>query len=345
MRRHRSVYGIVLREEHTTRRRIGAGPIAVPSRAGILTTREKRGQRVVEARLLDRFVEPRGGGREVGRGGRPGPEEDDRKLRPGRSFSKLSRQCVSAHLRQVLVYQGHLVGTVRVQLLERLVSRCEDGRLHAPRLRLLPEECTVGVVGGDNENLHALHGGRRSGSNSVFVGLRAVFRFFRLNREVERGSLADRTLDPHFSPHRFCELLGNGEAEPGAPVLPALRRIDLTERLEEPVALLFRDADAGIPHAEVELIRAVRRSGRRRHPDPERNLPLFGELDRVGQQVEKNLMEAGSIPANHGRDRRVDQVGQLDALLCHLGGEWIQRLLDAGLYADGRLLQLRLAGL
>ena len=89
------------------------------------------------------------------------------------------------------------------------------------------------------------------------------------DREVEGGALALDALHPHRAAHQLGETLADGEAEAGAAVLARRRRVELAELLEQLVRPVGRDADAGVAHGEVDLVRRVcraRRSSRPRRP-------------------------------------------------------------------------------
>ena len=95
---------------------------------------------------------------------------------------------------------------------------------------------------------------------------------------------ADLAVEPHPPAEQLDDPLGQREAQAGALLLrrsPAA----LLERLEDALAVLRRDADAGVGDGH----RAPRRRPRRPH-----RRPATGgrELHRVRQQVEQHLLEA-----------------------------------------------------
>src|SRR6185312_1378288 len=89
------------------------------------------------------------------------------------------------------------------------------------------------------------------------------------------------------------------QPEAGAAELARARRIDLAERLEDPLVVLGGDADAGIAHRE--LYAAGGRARRDRHAT------ALGELERVRDEILEDLAE----PKRVGLDR-LGQAGRCD---------------------------------
>src|SRR5207245_9706184 len=106
-------------------------------------------------------------------------------------------------------------------------------------------------------------------------------------REMERRSLVLAALGPQAAALDLHELLADGEPEPGPAHLARERRVEPVERLEEPGKVGLADPDAGIDHAHVD--EAVL------GPHPHARPAGGGELDRVGEQVEQDLLVLGPV--------------------------------------------------
>src|SRR3546814_499093 len=83
----------------------------------------------------------------------------------------------------------------------------------------------------------------------------------------------------------------DGQTESGAAASLARRIVELMELLEDPPALLLRDADPGIPDLDAQLAVAA--------PAPEQDAPFRRIADRVGQQVAENALEQMRIAVDH----------------------------------------------
>src|SRR3546814_10936178 len=92
------------------------------------------------------------------------------------------------------------------------------------------------------------------------------------------------------------------------------------ELLEDPPALLLRDADPGIPDLDAQLAVAA--------PAPEQDAPFRRIADRVGQQFAENALEQMRIAVDHLAGRHHAQGEAAPARL---------RPVDAG-HTDQQLL-------
>ena len=79
--------------------------------------------------------------------------------------------------------------------------------------------------------------------------------------------------------------------------------------------------------------------------DREHHLALLGELDRIAQQVDQDLAQAGHVADDGFGGVRIDQVGQVQPFLGGAGRQQVQRALDALAQVKGLVLQLQLVGL
>ena len=101
--------------------------------------------------------------------------------------------------------------------------------------------------------------------------------------------LADQ---PEPAAHELHQLPADGEPETGAAETARGRGVRLRERHEEALLVLVRDADPRVDDVEVE-----------RHPfgvlvqdrDPDDDLALGSELDRVGAEVHEHLTDPGGV--------------------------------------------------
>src|SRR5438552_3148766 len=99
------------------------------------------------------------------------------------------------------------------------------------------------------------------------------------DREEEGAARARGALHPEASAVQLDEALRQREPEARAPLFDASRR-GLLELPEDPVAILFGDADPAVPHRDAHLVAA---------PDgTDVDAALVGrELDRVREEVEE----------------------------------------------------------
>src|SRR3546814_12291777 len=101
------------------------------------------------------------------------------------------------------------------------------------------------------------------------------------------------------------------------------------ELLEDPPALLLRDADPGIPDLDAQLAVAA--------PAPEQDAPFRRIADRVGQQVAENALEQMRIAVDHLAGRH---HAQGEAALARLrpvdAGHTVQQLLNRKVRSEER---------
>src|SRR3546814_1516929 len=90
----------------------------------------------------------------------------------------------------------------------------------------------------------------------------------------------------HFAVMQIDERLAQCEPQAGAALGAADTLVDHFEGIAQPVERPFRNADPGILHRYLAISALLRLTDR----DPDRTI-LGGELDGVGQQIEKDLTE------------------------------------------------------
>ena len=126
---------------------------------------------------------------------------------------------------------------------------------------------------------------------------------------------ADGARDPDLASEQPRDLPADRQAQPRAAVPPRAAHVDLLEGLEDEAPLVLRDADPRVDDRErhdrvglVEHLVVAAPAGRGRlHPQDD--LTLLGELQRVGQEVLEDLVEALLI-GGHGLGQA---VARLDA--------------------------------
>jgi len=119
-------------------------------------------------------------------------------------------------------------------------------------------------------------------------------------------------------------LLADRESETRPPEFARIGGIHLRERLEQPIHSVLGDADSRVADLESQSGRSLAfadRGGRERH------LPDLGELDGVGEEVEKDLTHSTGIAVNVGRQVVAHQTAELEPLAVGKLGDDIQRSL------------------
>src|SRR5215510_11645687 len=120
---------------------------------------------------------------------------------------------------------------------------------------------------------------------------------------MEGTTLVDGTLQPQLSLHHLDQLFHNGQAEPGAAVLPSRRAIGLRKGLENQALLVERDTNPRIPDSKVqeaarcpflELSLSATFWGSR-HLDLNHHLSARGEFDRIAHEVHQDLTQTPRI--------------------------------------------------
>ena len=136
----------------------------------------------------------------------------------------------------------------------------------------------------------------------------------------ELGAAALLGLHLDRAAHHVDDIPGDGHAEAGALNAADRRGALALERLEDALRERRAHADAGVADAELILRAAVQRPGELTDADRDR-AARRGELDRVGQQVEQDLLEARPVAADV-LVRHVERVhAQLELLGVHLSAD------------------------
>ena len=116
----------------------------------------------------------------------------------------------------------------------------------------------------------------------------------------ERRCRAELAVDRRRAAVQLDQLLHQRQPDAGALVRAAARALDAVEALEHARQLVGRDADAGVAHAAARRGRRPRAAGRR-------CVPSKRELERVGEQVEDDLLPHVAVDVDRlGQRRAVD---------------------------------------
>src|SRR5215470_14549947 len=106
-------------------------------------------------------------------------------------------------------------------------------------------------------------------------------------RAPEGAPAAGRADEMNLSPEKPGDLAADGQAQPGAAVLPARAAVRLLEGFEDDLLLVGGDADARVGHREGEHRIGAAHALSLGHgdvggTDGERDTAVAGELERVG---------------------------------------------------------------
>src|SRR5579885_2824418 len=121
------------------------------------------------------------------------------------------------------------------------------------------------------------------------VGLRQI--------QGKRAAHAGRALQTEFAAEQPGQFAADGKAEPRPAVLAAGGAIRLLERFEDDLVFVLRDADAGIGDRKRDYRFHPVQNGMAGAPagggalDLQAHRTMFGELERVREQVLENLLE------------------------------------------------------
>ena len=143
--------------------------------------------------------------------------------------------------------------------------------------------------------------------------------------------------------HELQQLAGDGQPQPGAAVLAGRRTIGLREGLEQERLLRRGQADARVPHLNLEG-KAVAQQ-RILGPYDQLNPALFGKLDRIAHQVYQHLLDPSGVPAQCTRQTRRQVRRERQAARLRLRGQQRQGLVDLLGEVEFRGLDPELAGL
>ena len=213
-----------------------------------------------------------------------------------------NRQCLSAvlhlpdlrgcliaiHTRHFTVHQNKITtGWITLQQRQRLFGRTNYAGRHIQLAQHGPYNHLIHRVVFDHQN-----------PQTAQIRLRCLIRVDGAIRQWQPdGKTEARTtteLAVHFynTTHQLNQLLGNGQAQPGAAVFAGGGAVGLLEGLEQPALLVRREADAGVVHRHAQ----ARPAAIGQHaPRLQAHAAAFGELDRVVGVVDQDLPQAQRI--------------------------------------------------
>src|SRR5690606_29233373 len=154
-----------------------------------------------------------------------------------------------------------------------------------------------------------LHDDRRCRHRSVGAGV-VQCSFAELYRydQAEYTTLPLRAFDLDLSAQQSRQLARDGEAEARSAVLAVDGTVGLAERFEDDGLLFFRNTDAGIAHAEADVLFADLL-------DTQHNFTTLGKLHGVRQEVLQHLLKTLTIGLEPGRNIITDLDAQVQTLL------------------------------
>jgi hypothetical protein len=120
------------------------------------------------------------------------------------------------------------------------------------------------------------------------------------------------------------------------------RRVDLRERLEQPLAQVLGHADAGVLDGEAQL--HCSGSGLAQPLDPHQHRPGVGELHGVAGEVREHLPQAPGIAAHDQRHVRADPGADVEPLFRRARRKQQHDLFDQLAHVDVLLVERQLAG-
>ena len=160
--------------------------------------------------------------------------------------------------------------------------------------------------------------------------------------EPERAARSGDALDADRASHHLHESLGDREPQT-RPSVPACRRaVGLRKGLEQPLAVLGRDADAGVGDRKANqgVVIGLLDEGAV-HDD----FATLGELHRVADEIREDLPQTSGVASHPRREVRVRQVRELQALSVGAFGEQLEHVLHRDAELEVGLLEVELAGL
>ena len=143
--------------------------------------------------------------------------------------------------------------------------------------------------------------------------------------EPESRTLARGAFEADLAPHESDELLGDGQAQAGAPELAGGRGVGLRERVENPGLRLKRNPDTLVGDAELEEDPGGWRLG---DVDADLDLAFLGKFDGVSDEVVEHLAEAAGVAAENAGDLRREQGHEAELFGHGAGGVELHHALE-----------------
>jgi hypothetical protein len=163
-----------------------------------------------------------------------------------------------------------------------LFSTGDQSRFHAPMREHALQDTAVGgiVIDGQDRQSAQTRALRRQ------PPLRRFGRKAEAGREMERAPASRLALHPEPSPHHLHQLRRDGQPQAGPAVLARGRGVELREGFEQFLHVVGRDIDARVDDGEMQVDPIA---GLRLPLDPNHDLAVVGELDRVARQIDHDL--------------------------------------------------------
>ena len=173
--------------------------------------------------------------------------------------------------------------------------------------------------------LSAWPGPRRTGPRFCRRGI--------MQRQIQRecAALSGHALQANFAAQQTRQFAADCQPQPRAAVFAAGGAIGLLECLEDDLLLVFGDADASIADGKRHHRRGLAQGGvvatpaLRRWPDFQSHFAFSRELERIGQQVLGDLLQAPFIGKYRGREGIIELDGKFQFLVV---GDVAEGLLD-----------------
>src|ERR1700730_6026581 len=161
----------------------------------------------------------------------------------------------------------------------------------------------------------------------VLVCGQVVGLLLEMGREPKGGTFAQLALDTNVSLHHPNQLAGNGQSQTGSAIFASGRPVGLPEGIEEMKLRLWTDSNSVVLHFESEHHLSGRLGLLR---DSQNDVPLFGELNRVVENVGEDLAQSLGVAPEIGEDSMVLKSQQFQALRFRLLGHQFQSTLHQG---------------
>ena len=259
-------------------------------------------------------------------------------------------------VRHLQVEHGNVDFRLVAEPCQRFVRPREDVGDHAPAFGLSLQNLAIDATIVDDQD--ALVGKLGGGTEEVDPAPRLGG--LGVDGEEEGGAMALLAAHPDLAAHRLGDALGDDQAEPGAAMPAGDGGVALAEGLEELVEPLRGNARAGVAHLELELqplaarrclfdsgevgvvVRQVEHGdGMARNLN--HDLALFGELERVADEVDEDLPQPRRIADDRSGGLSVVQVGQVEILFRGAHAEEVEHLFQARNEVEADLLELKRA--
>ena len=225
-----------------------------------------------------------------------GAEHHQPRARQRRLRLDLAGELKAVHARHVHVENRDLERAAALHRLrhqrERLSPAVDTAHLHPPALQLLLQDVAIGLVVVHHQHAHAVQCAGRAQRG------RAGARHRQAQIDDETRAPARRALDADVSAHQAQQAAADRQPEAGAAVLARGRAVGLRKVFEDP-GLRFRcDADAAVYDADFDRTLGWGLFAQR---DPHDHFAVFGELERIADQVGDDLAQPERVAVQRQR--------------------------------------------